>query len=104
MFVFGIEDTTAELPKVDLGPIITFFNGIKLKDIKRPTGHLDLLLGIHEARLFPNHVLQSQDNLLLCQSIFGSGLLLTGHHPYINPGVVFQSQHVFEKGHLYTAS
>ena len=64
----------------------------------KPTGHVDLLLGIHEARLFLTQVLQSWDNLLLCQSIFGSGLLLTGHHPHINPGVVFQSQHVFEKG------
>ena len=70
---------------------------MQLKDIQRPTGKVDLLLGIHEARLFPNHVLHSHDNLLLCQSSFGSGLLLIGHHPYLNPGVVTQAHHVFEK-------
>ena len=98
VIAFGIEDIAAELPKVDLGPIITMFQGTQLNDIKRPTGHVDLLLGIQEARLFLTQVLQSQDNLLLCQSIFCSGLLLTDHHAYIKPGVVLQSQHIFEKG------
>lgn len=62
---FAIEEITAELPQVDLGPIITLFRSIKLQDIKHPSGHVNLLLGIHEARLFPAQVIQSHDNLLL---------------------------------------
>ena len=68
---------------------------MKLHDIQRPTGKVDLLVGIHEARLFPNLVLHTIDNLLLYQSSFGSGLLLVGHHPLLNPGVVVQTYHVW---------
>ena len=68
VLAFGITDITADLPPVNLAQVAPLFNEVKLKDIQRPTGKVDLLLGIHEARLFPNHVLHSQDNLLLCQS------------------------------------
>ena len=87
---YGISDITANLHPVNLAPIIVFFSGIQLKDIQRPTGKVDLLLGIHEARLFPSHVLHFHDNLLLYQSSFGSGQLLVGHHPLLNSGVVAQ--------------
>ena len=105
VITFEIESITAELPKVDLGPIITFSGGIKHIDIKHLSGHINLLLGIHEARLFPNQLLQSLDNLLLYPSIFGSGLLLTGHHPLIKPGVVLQSHqamHAKSRHHVFT--
>ena len=39
---------------------------VQLKDIQLPTGKVDLLLGIHEARFFPIHVFHSHNNLLLC--------------------------------------
>ena len=39
MIAFLIKDITAELPRVDVGPIITLFRGIKLQDITYPTGH-----------------------------------------------------------------
>ena len=58
---------------------------------------VDLLLGIHEAGLFSTNVLQTKENLLLCQSLFGSGILLIGHHPHLNPRVVLQAQHMLEK-------
>ena len=94
---YGISDITANLHPVNLAPIIVFFSGIQLKDIQRPTGKVDLLLGIHEARLFPSHVLHSHDNLLLYQSSFGSGLLLVGHYPLLNPWVIVQTHHVYER-------
>ena len=92
VFTFEIERITAELPQIYLGPIITFFSGIKLQDIKYPVGHVDLLIVVHEARLFPNQVLQTRGNLLLHQSIFGSGILLSCHHPLIQSGEVHQLQ------------
>ena len=79
---YGIPDITANLTPVNLAPIIIFFSGIRLKDIQRPTGKVDLLLGVHEARLFPKS-LDSHDNLLLQTSVFGSGLVLSGYHPLI---------------------
>ena len=48
---FGIADITADLPPVNLAPVVTLFSGVQLKDIQRPTGAVDLLLGIHEANL-----------------------------------------------------
>ena len=56
-----------------------------------------MLLGIHEARLFPTLVLSSHDNLLLLQSSFGSGLLLAGLHPVLNTRVVVQNHQVYKK-------
>ena len=54
---FGIDAITSEMPEVDLRPIITMFSGVKLRDIKGPRGHVDLLKGIHDARLFLTEVL-----------------------------------------------
>ena len=79
ILAFRIADITADLPPVNLAPIAPLLGGVQLKDIQQPTGAVDLLLGIHEARSFPNHVLHSHNNLLLCQSSFGSVLLLIGH-------------------------
>ena len=96
VLTFGIADIAADLPPVNLTSVAPLFRGVQLKDIQWCCA-VDLLLGIYENRLFPNHVLHSFDNLLLCQSLFGSGLLLVGHHPYLNPGVVVQTNHVFQK-------
>lgn len=60
-----MDDFTAELCHVDAMPMIIFFRVVKLQDIKRPNGYVDLLLGVHEARLFMTFVLQSVDSLLL---------------------------------------
>ena len=43
---------------------------------------MDLLLGIHEAALFPTNK-DAKGNLRLMESQFGSGLLLEGSHPCI---------------------
>ena len=78
---FAIKDIKEELPHVNVGPVITLFKGIKLHDIKHPSGQVDLLPGMHESHLFPAHALQSRDNILLYQLTCGTGLLLVGHHP-----------------------
>ena len=101
MTAYGIQDITADLSTVSLVPIITFFSGVRLKDIQRPTGKVDLLLGVHEARLFPR-CFESHDNLLLQRYAFGSGLLLSGYHPRIKSGEVFppqQSQALHVRSH-----
>ena len=97
VIAFGISDITADLPTVNLARVAPLFSGVELKDIQRPAGKVDPLLGIHEARLFPNLVLHSHNNLLLYQSFFGSGLILVGHHPLLNPGVVVQNHKVYER-------
>ena len=48
---------------------------------------------MHEAGLFPTQVIQTVNNLLLCQSAFGTVILLVGHNPLLN-----QLHYMFEKG------
>ena len=59
ILAFGIPDITAYLPPVNLAQVAPLLSGVKIQDIQRPTSKVDLLLGIHEARLFPSHVLLS---------------------------------------------
>ena len=102
---YGIPDITADLTPVSIAPIIIFFSGIRLKDIQRPTGKVDLLLGVHEARLFPKS-LDSHDNILLQTSVFGSGLVLSGYHPLIKSEGVCppqQAQALHVRSHLVLA-
>ena len=65
VLAFGIFAITADLPPINLARVAPLFNGVQLKDIQKPTGKVDLLLSIHEARLFPNHVLHSHDLSLI---------------------------------------
>ena len=58
-------------------------------DVCRPKGQVDLILGIHEAGVFPVHKARI-GNLQLLVSCFGSGLLLAGSHPSLK--LVGQSQ------------
>ena len=62
---------------INVGALLHIFRGaLKLKDIHHPNGYMALLLGVHEAHLFPTTVLQSVNNLLLCQSVFSTVRLL----------------------------
>ena len=81
------------------GEVLSLFRGVlKLEDIYCPNGYVDLLLVVNEACLVPTTVLQSIDNLLLCQSLFSTGNLLVSHHPLLVPGVIHQLLEAFERG------
>ena len=45
----------------------------------RPTGEVDLLIGINYAQLQPNAI-KKKENLVLYESQFGTGKLLGGQH------------------------
>ena len=54
--------------------------------IRRPTGDVDLLIGIQDARLHPylaNPAEHCKGNLRLLTSMFGTGYLIDGSHPEI---------------------
>ena len=92
IIAYSINLITAELLFFDMGAILNIFGGaLKHNDICCPDGIMDLLLRVHEVCLFPITFLQSIQNCLLCQSVFGTGHLLVGHHPFLVPRVVDQS-------------
>ena len=78
MMAFEIESITALLEEVDVRAAKKIFPGVDLEAIKRPVGKIGLLIGIHQAGIFPyvadrdKHI---DGNLRLLTSIFGTGSL-----------------------------
>ena len=85
---------TGPLDGIDIRAAIRLFPGVKPKDIKRPVGKVHLLIGIHQASIFPQvedknkHI---RGNLRMLKSIFGTGKLLDGSHPDIKIGQMMRS-------------
>ena len=84
---YSIEMITAPTEDADLKPALKVFPEVKdLYKIVRPTGDVDLLLGIQDADLHPYLAKPSKHckgKLRLLTSRFGSGYLLDGSHPEI---------------------
>ncbi|XP_068235508.1 uncharacterized protein [Palaemon carinicauda] len=77
---YGIEEITSEACKVDLTNIVVLFDDIRLSDVQRPFGEIELLVGSNWCTLMPQ-VKQSIGNLQLMQNIFG--YCIRGSHPSI---------------------
>ena len=88
VLAYSIGTITSSVDEVDLRPALEEFpelNGDYSK-ISRPTGSVDLLLGIRDARLHPylaNPDEHCRGDLRLLTSKFGSGYLLDGSHSRI---------------------
>ena len=65
----GMQEITATLCKVDVSKVVRVFEGISLKDIERPTGTVDLLVGTDWCNLLPE-VRQTVGKLQLMQNQF----------------------------------
>ncbi|XP_068203689.1 uncharacterized protein [Palaemon carinicauda] len=77
---YGIEEITSEACKVDLTNIVLLFDDIRLSDVERPFGEIELLVGSDWCTLMPQ-VKQSVGNLQLMQNMFG--YCIRGSHPSI---------------------
>ena len=80
----GMDQITDEMDLVDVSAAAEMF-GVSVQELYRPTGSVDILIGIHEAALFPTFK-EERGNLRLMSSQFGSGLVLEGSHPRIDAG------------------
>ena len=87
VMAYSIEIITAPTEEADLKPALEVFPEVKdLCNILRPTGNVDLLLGIQDANLHPYLAKPNKHcvgKLRLLTSRFGSGYLLDGSHPEI---------------------
>ncbi|XP_068247848.1 uncharacterized protein [Palaemon carinicauda] len=77
---YGIEEITSEACKVDLTNIVLLFDDIRLSDVERPFGEIELSVGSDWCTLMPQ-VKQSVGNLQLMQNMFG--YCIRGSHPSI---------------------
>ena len=75
--VYGIDEVTSNLGKVDVSRVVELFRDIQINDIERPTGEVDLLLGLDCCTLLPNKIAQV-DNLQLLNGPLG--YCLRGSH------------------------
>ena len=85
ILAFEVDNITAEILPVNVSAATDIFPQISLADVFRPTGAVDILIGIQHAGLHPsggNNKFFS-GNLRLLHSKFGSGYILDGCHPNI---------------------
>ena len=75
----GMDRITDDVGLVNVAKAADLF-GLDEVDVYRPQGQVDLILGVHEAAIFPVHKAR-RENLQLLQSCFGTGFLLAGTHP-----------------------
>ena len=104
MLFFEINPITDAMAPVDVMPVLGMFGGTisNISKVRRPTGAVDLLIGINCASLFPvvaDDDAHCEGNLQLLTSKFGTGWLLDGTHPLNKPGAVMQDQETFERTH-----
>ena len=102
ILAFGMESITAVQRGVDVDSAVKLFPELRDGDqIRRPTGEVDLLVGIQHANLHPaprgpKGVVGS---LRLLESKFGTGYLLDGTHPQIEPEPMFLNAEALAKSH-----
>ena len=83
LLALAMEQIMEDLLSVDVVKAAHMFKCCP-NDINRPSGSVDLLIGIHNASIFPKEK-AIHGNLMLLSSQFGSGMLLQGAHPSIRP-------------------
>ena len=77
--VYGIDEISAEVKEVDVNNIIRLFHKVtSVEQISRPSGKIDLLIGLDWCKLMPNKI-EENGNLQLMQNQFG--FCVRGSHP-----------------------
>lgn len=80
---FGIQHISSEIKEIKLDHLKHLFE--ELSTIKRPSGHVDLLIGFNYAGIHPV-MKKAHGNLLLMENCFGA--CLGGTHPKLNEATV----------------
>ena len=99
---FEMETITAMQEKVDVSGAVQLFPILAdLKQVDRPKGPVDLLIGIHHAELHPtlagkHHI---RGSLRLMDSMFGSGYILDGVHEDIETGPMLINEEANRRSH-----
>ena len=76
--VYGIDKISTNIRSVKLNGILALFSGVKEKDIQRPRGEIDVLMGLEYAGYHPVRQ-QANGHLLLLENQFG--ICIGGSHP-----------------------
>ena len=94
VMAYEMENITAPMEAEDVSVAEKLFPMVKKGSLKRPSGPVDLLVGIHMAGIFPslaNREKHLKGNLRLMTSIFGTGWVLDGDHAEIKANVMLES-------------
>ena len=78
--VYGVDKITSDIPAVNLKGVYELFKDVPQKEIERPTGEVDVLIGFEYAGFHPQRE-QSSGHLLLLKNRFGR--CMGGTHPQI---------------------
>ena len=93
---YELPTITAPLGQVDVSEVKRLFPHLASTDlVERPTGEVDLLIGIQHAGMFPTLGSNKDNvsgNLRLLTSKFGTGHLLDGEHPSLKICAMMQSR------------
>ena len=97
VMAYEMDNITAPMEAEDVSVAEGLFPMVSKGALKRPSGPVDLLMGLKMAGIFPylanreEHVI---NNLRLMTSIFGTGFLLDGNYTGISPNVMLESPEV----------
>lgn len=73
VMLYGINKISTELESIDLSGVTQLFKGISMKELQRPHGEIDILIGFEYAGFHPLRK-QSNGHLLLLENRFGKCL------------------------------
>ena len=94
IYAYEMDNITAPMEAEDVSLAEELFPMVSKGALERPSGPVDLLVGIHMAGIFPylaNREEHLKGNLRLMTSIFGTGFLLDGDHAGISASVMMAS-------------
>ena len=80
---FQIEDVCGSLQDCNPSLLAAVFPELSAEDIQRPAGPIELLVGMPHANIHPTRI-NVAGNLVLYESIFGTGRVLGGTHPLLS--------------------
>ena len=90
---YGIDTISSDITSIKLDNVVHKFAdfNVSLNQVIRPTGKIDILIGQRYARLHPSH-LKTIDDLVLYNSMFGSGWLIGGYSQQLSTERTKKSQ------------
>ena len=80
VMLYGIDKISTDLESIDLSKINHLFKGVSMKELQRPYGEIDVLIGFEYAGFHPLRK-KSNGHLLLMENRFGK--CIGGSHPLI---------------------
>ena len=88
--VYGIDKISSEVRDIDISSTLKLFKNVNLKDLQRPVGEIDILIGFEYAGFHPSRI-QSNGHLLIMENQFGR--CLSGSHSSVTEKTVKFVQH-----------